>query len=147
MDAVIQRINKPQSDVPAQSTTARFNSIENDLKEIKAALHINAMTPRPMTYAQAAAPSSVRTPGPPQNLEAAKRERMEKIKREREKLHRSHPYNTQCQRANAKESGRNVRSRGDTRVPKSNPGCRHRAHQNTQREKSSEPQNYLAVLN
>ena len=86
MDAVIQRINKPQSDVPAQSTTARFNSIENDLKEIKAALLINAMTPRPMTYAQAATPSNMRTPGPPQNLEAAKRARMEKIKRERGKL-------------------------------------------------------------
>ena len=98
MDAVIQRINKPQDDVPAQSTTARFNSIENDLKEIKAALK-NAMTPKPVPYAQATAPSSV-TPGPPQNPEAAKRERrerMEKIKREREKLHRSHPYNTQCQ--------------------------------------------------
>ena len=86
MDAVIQRINKPQSDAPAQSTTARFNSIENDLKEIKAALLINAMTPRPMTYAQAATPSNMRTPGPPQNLEAAKRARMEKIKRERGKL-------------------------------------------------------------
>ena len=85
MDAVIQRINKPQSDVPAQSTTARFNSIENDLKEIKAAL-INAMTPRPMTYGQAATPSNMRITGPPQNPEAAKRARMEKIKRERGKL-------------------------------------------------------------
>src|SRR5437667_257973 len=64
----------------------RLNLMENDIKEIKAAVK-EAMAAKPTTYAQAAAATTMGTSEPArrQNIEAAKKERQEMIKQEKGK--------------------------------------------------------------
>jgi hypothetical protein len=77
LDEVISKMTEDKQYI---ANARQITKIENDIKEIKATIH-KAITAKPKTWAQVAA-----SPGNPDgHLEAAKRERLEKAKKEREK--------------------------------------------------------------
>ena len=90
LEDVIQQMEKDGKKVaPQQNLNTeghRLTPMENDIKEIKAAVK-EAMAAKPTTYAQAAAATTMGTSEPArrQNIEAAKKERQEMIKQEKGK--------------------------------------------------------------
>ena len=87
LDGIIQQMEQNSLQSRENTTEAdRISSIENDLKEIKAALK-DAITTKTKTYAEAAcnAGSGTSAMDRRQKLETEKKQRMEKLKREREK--------------------------------------------------------------